>query len=101
MQRPNLDQLKPTGDWLLVKPVLLPEVTTGGIVMPTANRSAEAYGIVHKTGPGFWQNGVLVAPDVQVGDTILFRKGRGLEMRFDGEHVLFMTMRDLLAVVNQ
>ena len=59
----------------------------------------QAYGKVLKTGPGYYQNGVRVAPGVKAGQTILFRKGRGLDMKFDGENVLFMTERDLLAVV--
>lgn len=98
--RPNKEQLTPTGDWLLVEPIELPEVSQGGIVMPLTNTGqVDAYGKVLKTGPGYYQNGKRIAPGVESGQIIMFRKGRGLEMRFDGENVLFMNERDLLAVV--
>lgn len=98
-QRPNKDQITPTGDWLLVEPLDVPEVSVGGIVMPGSNSAQDSYGKVLKTGPGYYQNGVQIAPGVKSGQIIMFRKGRGLEMRFGGEKVLFMNERDLLAIV--
>jgi len=98
-RRPDKSQLKPTGDWLIVEPLNLPEHSTGGIVMPTSASRPDKYGKVIATGPGFYQNGVRVEPWVKNGQTVMFKAGRGLEMRFDGDHVLFMTERDLLAVV--
>jgi co-chaperonin GroES (HSP10) len=98
--RPSKDQLTPTGDWLLVEPVDVSDISEGGILMPTNNSSAQdAYGKVLKTGPGYYQNGKRIAPGVLAGQTIMFRKGRGLEMRFGGDKVLWMTERDLLAIV--
>ncbi|MHA2135829.1 MAG: co-chaperone GroES [Candidatus Thorarchaeota archaeon] len=97
--RPNADQLQPTGDWLLVEPLEVPEVSEGGILMPTTNSAVDNYGRVLKTGPGYFQNGVQVPPGVKPDQIIMFRKGRGLEMRFGSDKVLFMTERDLLAVV--
>ena len=98
--RPNKDQLKPTGDWLLVEPVEVSDVSEGGILMPAhASTAVDAYGKVLKTGPGYFQNGKRIPPGVEAGQIIMFRKGRGIEMRFSGDKVLWMTERDLLAVV--
>ena len=101
-QRPTKEQLEPTGDWLMVEAFHVPEISKGGIVMPTGTGpsvSQEAYGKILKTGPGYYQNGKQIPPGVKAGDTVLFRKGRVLYMRFNWDKVIFMTMRDLLAVV--
>lgn len=97
--RPNKEQLQPTGDWIIVMPIDVSEKAKSGLFMPDSASRVDKYAKVLKTGPGYWQNGVLIKPYVKEGQTVMFKQGRGLEMRFDGENILFMTERDLLAVV--
>ena len=97
--KPELDQLAPTGDWFIVKPIDLSERTAGGLLMPLSHTGHDKYGEVLAVGRGFYQNGVLIKPEAKVGQTIMYRAKRGLECRFSGEQVLFMVDRDLLAVI--
>lgn len=97
--RPSKEQLSPLGDWLIVQVLEVPEVTEGGLLMALSNSGAESYGQVLKVGPGYYQNGIRIAPTVQEGQVVMFKKGRGVEMRFKSENVLFMTERDLFAIV--
>ena len=101
MDKPDKTQLKPTGDWIVVEQLEVSEKTVGGILMPLQNSKIEKYGKVLKIGPGHYQNGEMVSPSVKVGDTIMFRSGRGLNLRLGGEEVLFMTERDLLAIISR
>ena len=101
MDRPTADKLKPTNDWFIVKPIEVERKSAGGVIMPNQSKQIDRYGKILAVGPGFHQNGVLVKPKVEAGQTIMFRDGRGLEMRFGGENILFMTERDLLAVISE
>lgn len=94
---PSKSQITPTGDWFLVELVTPPERSIGGLVMPGAR--AEEYGRILKVGSGYYQNGVLIPPRVSEGQTVMFHKGRGLRIRFDGEDLVWLTERDLLATV--
>ena len=98
--QPSKEQVQPTNDLIVVEPLEDPDLSlAGGIQLANPDGNAEKYGRVLAVGPGTYQNGVLVEPRVQIGDTVMFRNNRGTKIRLRTEDVLFMTERDFLAVV--
>ena len=95
----SVKDIRPTGEWILVEKLEVSNATVGGILIPTVSNEQEEYGLIHAVGPGFHQNGILVKPSVAEGDTIMYRKGRGLTIRVGSENLLLMTERDFLARV--
>lgn len=100
--RPSKDQLQPTGDWIVVEPLEVSDVTESGIMLPTdSNSSMDCYGRVLAVGDGFWQAGEKIKPSVEAGEVVMYRRGRGVEMRLKREKVLFMTERDFFARIRE
>jgi chaperonin GroES len=99
IERPSVEDIRPTGDMVLVEKLEVSTASVGGILMPVNDSESEEYGYVHAVGPGFHQNGILIKPSVQAGDTVMLRKGRGLPVRVDADTLFFMNERDFLAVV--
>jgi len=92
--------IKPLADRVLVRPQEREERTKGGIVLPDTAKEKPQMGKVLAVGPGrLLENGQRVAMDVKEGDTILFSKYAGTELKVDGEDLLLINERDILAVV--
>lgn len=99
-QQPSKEQLSPTSDRIIVEPLEDPGVGPSGLtIVSNSGSSGEQYGRVLAVGPGTYQNGVLIQPNVQVGDIVMFQGNRGVKVRLRSEDVLFMTERDFLAVI--
>lgn len=97
--QPSKTQLAPTGDWIVVDPLDDPDMMVGNIALFGSGAGPEKYGQVVAVGPGFVQNGQAVPPRVKVGDVVMYKSDRGVPMRLNSEEILFMTERDLFAVV--
>jgi chaperonin GroES len=92
--------LKPLGDRVVVKPIEQDEVTAGGIMLPDTAKEKPQKGEVLAVGPGSRNDsGERVELDVQVGDTVLYAKYAGTEIKLDGEKVLVLRESDILAIV--
>jgi len=92
--------LKPLADRVLVKVLEAEETTAGGIVLPDTARERPQEGEVVAVGPGkVLDNGALAAPEVRVGDRIVFSKYGGDEITFDGEEYKILRESDVLAVL--
>ena len=92
--------IKPLADRVLVRPQEREERTKGGIVLPDTAKEKPQMGKVLAAGPGrLLENGQRVAMEVKEGDTILFSKYAGTEIKVDGEELLLINERDILAVV--
>ena len=93
--------LKPLGDRVIVKPKAKEEVTRSGIVLPDTASEKPQEGSVLAVGPGrVLDNGKRVEMDVKTGDTVLFARYAGTEVKLDGEEYLVIREPDLLAIVN-
>ena len=93
-------KLKPLADRLVVEPVEQEDITAGGIVLPETAKEKPQRGVVVAAGPGGRNNdGVHVAMDVAEGDTVLFAKYAGTEIKLEGKKVLILRESDILAVV--
>ena len=92
--------LKPLGDRVVVQPIEQDEVTTGGIMLPDTAKEKPQKGEILAVGPGARNDaGERVELDVKVGDTVLYAKYAGTEIKLDGEKVLVLRESDILAIV--
>jgi len=92
--------LKPLGNRVVVEPLEQEEVTAGGIVLPETAKEKPQKGVVLSAGPGDRdEDGKRIPLDVKVGDTVLFAKYAGTEIKVDGKKLLILRESDLLAIV--
>ena len=90
--------LKPLSDHVLVKPLSKEEKTEGGIYLPDTAKEKPQEGEVIAVGPGrMLENGNRVAPEVKVGDKVIYAKYGGTEVKIGDEEYLIMRESDILA----
>jgi chaperonin GroES len=92
--------LKPLADRVLVEPIEDEEVTPGGIVLPETAKEKPQRGKILAVGPGGRdEDGKPVTMEVKVGETVLFAKYAGTEIKMEGKKMLILPQSDLLAIV--
>jgi chaperonin GroES len=93
--------IKPLEDRIVVQANEAETTTASGIVIPDTAKEKPQEGTVIAVGPGRWDDdGEKRIPlDVSVGDTVLYSKYGGTEVRYSGEEYLILSARDVLAVV--
>jgi chaperonin GroES len=94
--------LKPLEDRIVVRPNEAEEMTVSGIVIPDTAKEKPQFGQVLAVGPGrrSEQTGELIPLDVKTGDTVVYSKYGGTEITIDGEDLLILTSRDVLATTD-
>ena len=93
--------LEPLDDRVVVKPGDEQETTVSGIVIPDTAKEKPQEGEVMAVGPGRFEDGTRVPMDVKAGDTVLYSKYGGTEVKVEGEEYLVLSARDILAIVNK
>ena len=93
--------LKPLEDRIVVQPSEEEETTTSGIVIPDTAKEKPQEGSVVAVGPGRFEDGQRVPLDVAVGDTVIYSKYGGTEVKVEGEEYLILSARDVLAVISK
>jgi len=93
--------IKPLGDRVVVKPLEAESKTKGGIVLPDTAKEKPQEGKIIAVGKGkVLENGTVQAPEVKVGDKVLYGKYSGNEITTkEGEELLIMREEDILAVI--
>lgn len=92
--------IKPLGNRVVVEPVEQEEVTSGGIVLPETAKEKPQKGKVLSVGPGERNDkGDRIQLDVSEGDTVLFAKYAGTEIKVDGKKLLILRESDILGIV--
>jgi len=93
--------LKPLDDRIVVKANEAEEKTASGLVIPDTAKEKPQQGTVLAVGPGrrSEQSGENIPLDVKVGDTVVYSKYGGTEITVDGEDLLILSGRDILAVM--
>ena len=93
--------IQPLGDRIVVKPLEAVEKTKGGIVLPDTAKEKPQEGKVVAVGKGkTLDSGKVEAPEVKVGDKILYGKYSGTEITTrEGEELLIMREEDILAII--
>jgi chaperonin GroES len=91
--------LKPLGDRVVVRPSEEEERTAGGIVLPDTARKKPQEGKVLAVGSGrVLKDGKRAALSVKVGDTVVYSKYAGTEVRVDSEDLVILDEDSILAV---
>ena len=92
--------LKPLGDRLVVKPTPREEMTKSGIVLPDTAKEKPQEGSIIAAGPGrIGDDGKREPMDVKEGQKVLYAKYAGTEFKVDGEELLIVSQKDILAIV--
>ena len=92
--------LKPLGDRIVVKALEAEQQSAGGIILPDTAKEKPQRGEVLAVGPGkTLDSGKLSTVDVKVGDKVVYSKYGGTEISNEGEDLLILQARDVLAIV--
>jgi len=93
-------KIRPLHDRVIVRRMEEERTSPGGIVIPDAATEKPIKGEVIAAGNGkIAENGDVRALDVKVGDTVLFGKYAGTEVKVDGDELLVMKEDDIMAVI--
>ncbi|MEI6700567.1 MAG: co-chaperone GroES [Actinomycetota bacterium] len=96
-------KLHPLDDRIVVRPNESEETTASGLVIPDTAKEKPQQGEVLAVGPGrrSEQSGDLIPMDVAVGDKVVYSKYGGTEIAVDGEDLLILNSRDVLAKLDK
>jgi len=93
-------KLSPLGDRVVVRPTAREEMTKSGIVLPDTAKEKPQEGEILAAGPGrILDDGKREPMDVKVGQKVLYGKYAGTEFKVDGEDLLIVSQKDILAIV--
>ena len=97
-----MTSIRPLHDRVIVRRVEQDEKTAGGIIIPDTAKEKPIQGEVVAAGPGGRDDsGKLIPLDVKVGDTVLFGKWAGTEVKLSGEELLVLKESDIIGVVEK
>ena len=92
--------LQPLEDRIIVRPDAAESTTASGLVIPDSAKEKPQQGEVLAVGGGRRSDsGDLIPVDVATGDTVVYSKYGGTEINIDGEDLLILNARDVLAIV--
>jgi chaperonin GroES len=94
--------IKPLEDRILVRTLEAEQTTASGLVIPDTTKEKPQEGEVLAVGPGrIDDSGNRVPLDISVGDTVIYSKYGGTEVKYSGEEYLILSARDVLAVIEK
>ena len=92
--------IKPLGDRVVIRPAQREEVTASGVILPDTAKEKPQRGTILAVGPGkVGDNGQRAALEVTEGSEVLYAKYAGTEVKVDGEDLLIVSEKDILAIV--
>jgi chaperonin GroES len=98
--KPISTKLRPLGDRVVVQPSAREEMTKSGIVIPDTAKEKPQEGTIIAAGPGrILDDGKRESMDVKAGDKVLYSKYAGTEFKIEGEDLLIVSQKDILAIV--
>ena len=93
-------QVKPLQDRVLVERLEEEKTTAGGIIIPDNTTEKPQQGTIISVGPGYRNDdGSFAALTVKAGDTVLFGKYTGTDVKLDGKELLIMKEDDILGII--
>ena len=94
-------KFKPLHDRVVVERLDTDEKTAGGIIIPDSAQEKPMQGKILAVGSGARDDSGKIQPlDVKEGDTILFGKWSGTEVKIDGKDLLIMKESDIMGITN-
>ena len=95
-------KLRPLGDRVVIKPSAKEEMTKSGIVLPDTAKEKPQEGTIIAAGPGkVLDDGKRESMDVKAGDKVLYAKYAGTEFKIEGDELLIVSQKDILAIVDR
>ncbi len=95
------DKIQPLADRVVVQPLEETEQMRGGLYIPDTAKEKPMQGTIVAVGPGkLSDENERIAPDVEVGQKVLYGKYSGTEVSVDGEDYLILRESDILAVIS-
>lgn len=91
--------IKPLGDRVLIKRLEAEEKTKSGIVLPGTAKEQPQMAEVIAAGPGGVVDGKEIKMEVKAGDKVIFSKYAGTDIKVDGEELMLLSQKDILAIV--
>jgi len=93
-------KLRPLGDRCVIKPTAREEMTKSGIVLPDTAKEKPQEGTILAAGPGrILEDGKRESMDVKEGQRVLYAKYAGTEFKIEGDELLIVSQKDILAVL--
>ena len=93
--------IKPLEDRIVVQANEAETTTASGLVIPDTAKEKPQEGTVIAVGPGRFENGTRLPLDIPVGDTVIYSKYGGTEVKYNTEDYLVLSSRDVLAVIEK
>ncbi len=94
--------IKPLEDRIVIRQVEAEQTTASGLVIPDTAKEKPQEGEVIAVGPGrIDDNGNRVPLDVHEGDTVIYSRYGGTEVKYEGEELQILSARDILAIVER
>ena len=91
--------IKPLGDRVVIKNAEVEKTTASGIVLAGTAKEKPQMAKVLAVGPGGIVDGKEIVMNVKVGDTVIYSKYAGTEIKLDGEEYIIVRQSDILATV--
>ncbi len=92
--------IRPLGDRVVIKPADKDQVSAAGVILPDTAKEKPQKGTIVAVGPGkTLDNGQRQTPEVSQGQTVLYAKYAGAEVKLDGDDYLILSEKDILAIV--
>lgn len=96
----KVSNIKPLADYILVEPAEKETTLPSGIVLPDTSKEKPQEGKVLAVGPGKRnEDGETIPLSVKVGDTVIYKKWGGTDIKIEGKDYLLIREEDLLAIV--
>jgi chaperonin GroES len=93
--------LTPLGDRVIIRPIPSEEKTKGGVILPETAKEKPMKGEVVAVGKGrYTEEGQLIEMEVKPGDTVLYGKYAGTEIKYEGEEYLIAKQSEILAIIS-
>ena len=92
-------KVHPLADRVAIRPLEETETMRGGLYIPDTAKEKPQEGEIVAVGPGRYEKGERVPPELKVGDRVLYGKYSGTEVRIDDEDILIIKESDVLAKI--
>lgn len=96
-------KLRPLADRIVVKKPNSDEMTPGGLHLPDCSKQKQNFAEIIAVGPGKWDAKInaRVPMEFEIGETVLFVKGAGAEVKLDEEEFVVLSERDVLGTMRK
>ena len=93
-------QIRPLGDRVVIQPADKEQVSAAGVILPDTAKEKPQKGVILAVGPGkTLDSGQRQPLEVAEGQTVLYAKYAGTEVKLEGEDYLILSEKDILAIV--